>query len=457
MLARMREPSLLRRIALRLVIVTVMGGIVGYGWLYRKASLTAAALNQQTLIEQAKNIARHLQIDSRGRLSVKLPAAVEENYEEADSPYHYAVSDEAGNILLSSGRILSPMRLLHGDEQHVYDYRRSGSRSLRVTGAAVGTLAGGRQLVVQVEAVASRDHGLVKAVTDEFVTDGGWLGLPLLAILLAVSILTVRQTFSPLSRLSRLAAEIEPGKSGNRLPEVGVPKEVMPLVRAVNSALDRLEKGFLQQREFTANAAHQLRTPLAVLQAHIDTLPDEGIAQRLQKDLSSMARIVSQLLLVSRLEAATGDVEEEMDLRAVAVEAAASLGPLAIAAGKSIEVDELEAPVFARGSSWLLQNALNNLIENALAQTPPGTAVRIHVSDEPAIAVLDWGPGVPPEMREKIFERFWRGDREKGGAGLGLSIVARIMRFLGGSVSVGDAPGGGAAFTLHFPRGPRTV
>lgn len=457
MLARIKEPWLLRRIAVRLVIVTLMGGIVGYGWLYRKASLTAAALNQQTLIAQARNIARHLQVDPHGRVSVKLPAALGEDYQEADSPYHYAVVDDTGNLLLSTGHLVSPMRLLHGDEQHVYDYRRGGPHPLHVIGAAVETIAGGREFVVQVEEIASGEHGLVKAVTDEFVTDGGWLGLPLLAILLAVSILTVRQTFRPLSRLSRLASEIEPGKSGNRLPEMGVPKEVRPLVRAVNSALDRLDKGFSQQREFTANAAHQLRTPLAVLRANIDTLADENAAERLRKDVESMARIVSQLLTVARLEAAPSHLDEEMDLRAVAVEAAASLGPLAIAAGKNIEVEERDAPVLARGNAWLLRNALDNLIENALAHTPRGTAVRIEISEEPAIAVIDNGPGVPREMRDKIFERFWRADREKGGAGLGLPIVERIMRHLGGSVALADAPGGGAVFTLHFPRGSRAA
>jgi signal transduction histidine kinase len=237
------------------------------------------------------------------------------------------------------------------------------------------------------------------------------------------------------------------------LPQDGVPREIMPLVRAMNSALDRLDRGFLRQREFTANAAHQLRTPLAVLQANIDTLPDESVAARLQKDLDWMTRIVSQLLVSARIEAATIALDEQVDLHAVALDAADSLALLAIAAGKSIEVDEQARPVVVRGNAWMLLNALNNLIENALAQTPRGAAVRLRVSEEPAIEVIDVGPGVPHDMREKIFERFWRGDQNKPGAGLGLSIVRRIMRLLGGSVSVGDAPGGGAIFTLHLPSG----
>lgn len=448
-----REPSLMRLIAIRLAVTTVIGGMVAYGWLYHKAATVAAELRRQTLIEQADNIARHLLRHADGSVTVKLPAAIAEDYEEDDSPYRYVVRDAEGDVVLTSGRPVGSLRAFHGDRPQVYEYGDSRFGADRVFGTAIESTIDGLTFVIQVEEIASRDHYLATSVTDEFVTDGGWLGLPLLVTLLGVGILTVRRTLSPLNRLSVLAAQIEPGKTGNRLPQEGVPREVMPLVRAMNAALDRLDRGFLRQREFTANAAHQLRTPLAVLQANIDTLPDETVAARLQRDLDSMTRIVSQLLVAARLEAAAIDLGERVDLHAVALDAAALLAPLAIAAGKSIEVDEPARPVLARGNSWMLLNALNNLIENALAQTPCGTAVRVQVSDEPAIAIIDAGPGVPPHLREKIFERFWRGDQDKPGAGLGLSIVRRIMRLLGGSVSVGEAAGGGAVFTLHLPCG----
>ena len=96
--------------------------------------------------------------------------------------------------------------------------------------------------------------------------------------------------------------------------------------------------------------------------------------------------------------------------------------------------------------------ALGNLIENAIKHTPPGTTVRLRVTDHPSIEVMDFGLGIPLEQRAKVFERFWRGDRNSGGAGLGLAIVDRIMKTLQGSVSAGEAPGGGAQFTLTFPR-----
>jgi signal transduction histidine kinase len=99
----------------------------------------------------------------------------------------------------------------------------------------------------------------------------------------------------------------------------------------------------------------------------------------------------------------------------------------------------------------LVNIGISNLIENALNHSPPGKAVRIRVTPSPSVEIHDSGPGIPAEFREKIFERFWRGESSKEGAGLGLSIVRRITHALDGTVSVADALDGGAQFTLQFP------
>jgi signal transduction histidine kinase len=164
-----------------------------------------------------------------------------------------------------------------------------------------------------------------------------------------------------------------------------------------------------------------------------------------------MSRIVTQLLLVARLENLNIRVDEPVELRSIVREAAESLGALAISSHKTLEVDEPSAPVFVRGNTHAVVAAVSNLIENALNHSPPGGAVKIRVTATPSIEVLDSGPGVPQHMREKVFERFWRGETSKEGAGLGLAIVRRIMRALRGDVSVADAPGGGAKFSLEFP------
>lgn len=451
----MAEPSLQRRIIVRLALATLAAIVIGYGWLYLKAGATEAALRNRTLIQQAYDIARHLSVDSDGAATLKLPPPLAEAYDEANSAYHYAVRDDHGRLIFSSGRQVSPLR--PSDAAETYDYDPDGPGPLHVFGAAVKSVVGGRTFTTQVEMTGSHEQYLAESATEEFLIDGGWLGIPFLVVLLTISILTVRGTLKPLERLSRLAADIAPGRAAIRLPEIDVPREVMPLVRAVNSALDRLDEGFRRQREFTANAAHQLRTPLAVLAANIDTMEDKAAARQLRTDVDAMTRIVSQLLVVARLEATAIPLDELVDLRAVATQAAVSLGPLAIRAGKNIEVESGDAPALTRGSAWVILNALGNLIENAVNHTPAGTAVMVRVTAQPGIEVRDSGPGVPPALRDKVFERFWRSDHAAGGAGLGLAIVKRIMDVLGGSVSIADAPGGGAVFALRFrPAGPPT-
>jgi signal transduction histidine kinase len=318
-------------------------------------------------------------------------------------------------------------------------------------GAAVRREIGPKMFFIQVERTVPMTRSLNAAVFNEFFMDGGWLGIPFLVVLLGISAFTVRRTLSPLKELAFLASKIDPGNSTLRLPSVGIPTEVLPLVNSFNNALDRLDEGLRRQREFNANAAHQLRTPLAVLAANIDTMADNQVAAKLRYDVEVMGRIVHQLLLVARLETLNVRLDEPVDLCQTARQAAENLGPIAISGHKTLEVDEPTEPVFIRGNGFVVSVAISNLIENALNHGPPGKAVRIRVTPRPSVEVLDCGPGIPIQFRERIFERFWRADSSKEGAGLGLAIVRRIMSAINGSVSVADAPEGGAQFTLQFP------
>ena len=309
----------------------------------------------------------------------------------------------------------------------------------------------GRTLFVQVEQQAHDPAYVRKAVVDEFIVDGGWLEILFLFVLLGVSIWIVKRAIAPIENLSAMAESIEPAHANVRLPVEKVPREFLPLVEAVNSALDRLERGLQQQREFNANAAHQLRTPLSVLLANLDDLKDPEVAKRLRIDVEHMSRIVSQLLLVARLETLSINLDETVDLNDAAADIAGSLAPLALSAGKSIQLIRSDMPVVIRISTFALRTALGNLIENAIRHAPEGTSVQLRITNRPSIEVMDQGPGIPAEQRDKIFERFWRGDRSTPGAGLGLAIVNRVMTALQGSVLIDEAPGGGALFTLVFP------
>jgi signal transduction histidine kinase len=227
----------------------------------------------------------------------------------------------------------------------------------------------------------------------------------------------------------------------------------LPLVSAVNQALDRLDHGFRLQREFTGDAAHELRTPLAILRTRIETLPDRETVKALQKDIEAMTRIVSQLLDIAELDDVILDPGERADLQRVCAEVAETIAPLALAQGKNVALSSADSPVWVRGNAEMLRRALRNVAENAIHHTRLGTAVEIVVGAAGTVDVFDDGPGIPAAERELIFRRFWRRDRRRsGGAGLGLAIVRRIVEAHAGSIAVENRPTGGAHFSLNFAR-----
>jgi two-component system, OmpR family, sensor histidine kinase TctE len=164
-----------------------------------------------------------------------------------------------------------------------------------------------------------------------------------------------------------------------------------------------------------------------------------------------MNRLIDQLLRVARLDSVPLAVNTTIDLNAVAADAVRSLAPWAIGRKRTIGFDAPSHPVWVHGNTDAIEDALRNLIENAVDHAPPQTEVTVSVSPDGAVAVADRGSGVAAEDRQRIFERFWRGRAVHGeGAGLGLAIVAQIVAAHGDTVTVGDVPGGGAVFTLRL-------
>ena len=288
----------------------------------------------------------------------------------------------------------------------------------------------------------------------EFIGEFGWILVAMFAAIFGAIILTVRSSLKPLTVISAEAEKLGPDSMDQRLSIEGVPQEIRPLVERLNEALDRMEGGYRQQKEFTADVAHELRTPLAVLRARIESDLPAAQAEPLTRDLDSLKRLVGQLLKASQLETLILQGEEQADLAAVAYRVVSDMAVLAIAQGKSVELIGAEEPLPLPGLEEALYQALRNLVENALRHSPIGAMVTVSITRGPEtwIEVLDRGEGLEPGMEEKLFQRFWRKDKASGGgAGLGLSIVARIMELHGGAVSGANNDEGGAVFTLTFP------
>jgi signal transduction histidine kinase len=256
-----------------------------------------------------------------------------------------------------------------------------------------------------------------------------------------------------LDRLSAQASLIEPARTDVRLKEEGIPSEILPLVHKINEALARIDEGFELQRRFTSNAAHELRTPLAILRARIDGLDDGPAKAGLARDVDRMTRLVGQLLLAGRLEMPEAASAAPIDLGDIARETVERLRLLSVSRDRALRLVLPDMPIIVRGEAESLGDALRNLIDNAIAYSPAGSPVDIAVTADAGLEVRDRGPGISAADRERIFERFWRGRKTIGeGAGLGLSIVKSIITRHGGSVFIRDNPGGGTIFRLQFPR-----
>lgn len=448
---RNSQPSLLLRIALRLSAITLAAMVLSYGWLLYELKYSSDRLVEGSLLAQAAEIAHRIRLHD-GQLSVPLPKDFRADKPEHDGRFRYAVTDEHGAVLFGSQWLPAAHDtvLLFDAKHNLYQTRHNSPKPMPFFGAVVDTTVDGRHFTVSVERNSRHLETLIDTLLEEFFIHGAWVFLGLLSSLFIITMLTIRSVIRPVEQLSREAAGIGPRASRHGLSEIGIPREILGLVQAVNSALDRLDQAYQAQREFTAAAAHELRTPLAVLRAHIDTLADSPATRELKSDVDAMARIVAQLLRAARVDAVVLDPNDSCDLSAAAVDVAAQLIPAALRRGKQIEVSGAEHPVRVAAGADLVGHTLRNLVENAIAYSGDAPLIEIAVDQSGAVRVVDHGPGIPPDQRERIFERFWRAGRSGDGAGLGLYIVKRVMEMVGGRIEVGETPGGGGTFALTF-------
>ncbi len=259
-----------------------------------------------------------------------------------------------------------------------------------------------------------------------------------------------------LAPLGTLVASVRAreAESLNTLDAAGLPSEITPLVDALNGLLARLGAALQAQRAFVADAAHELRSPLTALKLQLDLVrlaPDEGARDDALRDLSAgmdrVHHLLEQLLALARAEPGGPEaVVGDADLAEVARQAAADTVALASARGTDLELDAAR-PVAVRGDRAALRMLARNLIDNAVRYAGAAGRVRAAVLEDAGQAVLridDSGPGIPPEERGRVFDRFYRRDSgETTGSGLGLAIVRAIADRHGARIDLGDAPLGG--------------
>jgi two-component system sensor histidine kinase TctE len=270
---------------------------------------------------------------------------------------------------------------------------------------------------------------------------------------------TVSAALQPLERLRTEVEERQPDDLRS-LPLVEVQHELRPLVSALNHFTERLRQQFERQAQFIADAAHELRTPLAALKARVELgLRDPEPAhwrttlEEAAQGTDRLTHLANQLLSLARIENGARAIAEggaqTLDLSQLARELGMAMAPLAHAHGVSLAL-EADQPVLLLGEPTLLNELLSNLIDNALAHTPSGGNVILRVSAPGILEVEDDGPGIPAAERDRVFERFYRSQQQGKGSGLGLAIVGEICRAHLAQISLHDGAAGGLKVRVSF-------
>ncbi|HXJ82960.1 MAG TPA: HAMP domain-containing sensor histidine kinase [Candidatus Methylomirabilis sp.] len=321
---------------------------------------------------------------------------------------------------------------------------------------------GGVDYAIQVGGSLDDASAAIRSARLLFLT----LSAAILAAVAVTGVMLAQSILSPIDRIVQRAHLIGESELSERLPHPGTQDEIARLVETLNEMLERIERTFDAQRRFTADASHELRSPLSRLRAELEvTLRRPRERGEYEESLWSclgeverLSRLTEELLMLARLDAG----ERETMLQPVALspileEAVRRFGPEALRRDVTVVVDApVSVSVMATRAAASL--VVSNILDNALKFSPAGGRVRVGVSTEGSVAVVavsDSGPGIPEEDVPRLFERFYRGTVARSanapGFGLGLAICRAVIEGQRGSISVTNTPGGGATVSIRLP------
>lgn len=341
-------------------------------------------------------------------------------------------------------RYATLIRALDGFERSNLDMMETASRP-RARFERLDTAAGPVNVIVKTGAPLLPSDMLRGALLAYLILIAPMALFTSIGFILAVPWVVKRGLRGLVSTAER-ADRIDVEQRSARLPAESVPLEVQPLVQAINRAFDRLNEGYDRQERFLADAAHELRTPIATLRLQVEELPDGEARASLLRSAARLSTMAEQLLDLQRLDRTAAPCET-VDLQALCERVVADLAPLAITNGCRLGV-EAASRHLARGDEAALERALGNLIQNAIEHGGSGCQIEVTLLAPATIEVHDSGPGIPEAERERVLEPFHRLVPRGRGAGLGLHLVAEVARLHGGQLSIGSSPLGGASMRL---------
>jgi len=425
-----RSKGLRKQMALAMAGGLSASIVASLAFFYLESSQIAGQLEERSLFRQTRLLLKDFAIAEDGRVKIKIPPESEKAYEDRGGTFAYTMFDPEGRPVAISPNIDAPLPFFHeaGNSQTPVAHRF----------IAVTTPSG------HVLVISRRDSG-ASAVARSLILSHlvhfffAWLALILLAIPMIWYI--IGRNLRPLRRVSEQAAAIGPLSNNTRIITDDLPSEI--IVEAFNGALDRLAVAYHLERRLTADAAHELRTPIAVLNLRLQRGQLSGHIDwsAITREMGQLRRLLDQMLDLARKDRIDYAEREIVRLPRLIRETTAMLLPMAEEKGREITIDPCdELTVF--GSSDNLRDMLRNLLENALFHGTGsiGVMLRTEISSDGGnnsvvLEVTDEGAGVPPAKRDLVFERFSKAVQGSPGAGLGLAIVRQVVRMHGGTVS----------------------
>jgi two-component system, OmpR family, sensor histidine kinase TctE len=445
--------QLLRLLLLPVAAILVLSSVAAY-YLAREPATDAY---DGVLIDAGIALADRIHVRD-GTLAVDLPSVAEQilRTDRFDTIY-YLVRDPSGKLIAGDAGIPPPpvaQRPQDGSIFYNVSYRGS-----KVRAAALLAPCGGQICTVTVAETTRKRDRLVREILL-----GSVMPQALLAVLtLALVWFGVARGLAPLERLSGEIRKLSPHDL-RPIEPAQAPAETRPLIEALNQLLAQVEESNRNQQRFLANAAHQLRTPLAGLQAHAELALAQPLSEESRAEIEQVhsatvriARLANQLLALARAERG-GRVEPHsaVDLKGLAEGAADEWVHSALA--RDLDLGFELAPASVSGDAFLLREALGNLVHNSIEYTPRGGHITVRTgarNGRPFIEIEDDGSGIPPQERERVLERFYRMPGTTGtGSGLGLAIVREIAAGHGAALEISHGMGGrGCRVAITFPHG----
>ncbi|MBV8658041.1 MAG: sensor histidine kinase N-terminal domain-containing protein [Burkholderiales bacterium] len=454
-------PSLRGTLTRRLLLALLSLGGCGALFTYLLTNNYANLAYDRALFDSAVSLAQQVSYSS-GDIRLDLPPQARSMLlnDQSDTIVYRAIDLHTGRIL-DQNADLGPWS---ADPAHVnqpvYRDAITAAGLLRVV-SLEQVLPNGNRVLIEVGETRHKRELLTREIL-----------IALAALLITMVTMTIalvwRGTERALAPLHALEAEAASRSMQNLSPlnEAGAPREVRGLIEAINRLMARLEESVELQRRFTANAAHQLRTPLAGLrlQAQLALKADETFTKQqalrdIESNASRTSHIVDQLLTLARAEVAPGVVDhaQQIDLVEIALQVIARHVSLALDRGIDLGFEGDHTAAWISGNPSLLEELIANLVDNAIRYTPRQSSVTVEIERKEKrfdLLVTDNGAGIPPEEREQVFRRFYRSDTApEGGAGLGLAIVREIAERHQATVVIEDGPDGiGCRFRISFPK-----